>query len=160
MNFRNRHAGRVIQGVVEKIDKRMHYSLKIDQRSALKRVVAKIEQEAYDAMKVSQEKSRFDIDGYWHSLIEMEEFHFCILGTQRINYASLFFAYEDFLAGAGRNRQILSSLAAPASVSARKSAFRAAALRLRAMLSLRGCCLSKLKAIFRNKAKFSAALRC
>ncbi|MBM4071093.1 MAG: DUF262 domain-containing protein [Planctomycetes bacterium] len=61
---------------------------------------------------------------------------------------------------AGRNRQILSSLAAPASVSARKSEFRAAALRLRAMLSLRGCCLSKLKAIFRNKAKFSAALRC
>jgi len=84
-------------------------------------------------------------------------FKACSMASKTTDFLLSFVRPEE---AAGRNRQILSSLAAPASVSARKSAFRAAALRLRAMLSLRGCCLSKLKAIFRNKAKFSAALRC
>jgi len=57
---------------------------------------------------------------------------------------------------AGRTHQIFSTRTAPASASARKSGSKAAALRLRATLSFRGCCLSRHSASFRNRAKFSA----
>src|SRR5438477_3384528 len=57
---------------------------------------------------------------------------------------------------AGRTHQPFSRFAAPASVSARNSGSRAAVLRLRAMLSFRGCRLSRANASFRSRAKLSA----
>ena len=58
---------------------------------------------------------------------------------------------------AGRTHQTLSSLAAPATISPRKSRSHEAPLRLRRMLSLRGFCFSRLNAILRNRAKLAAA---
>ena len=61
--------------------------------------------------------------------------------------------------GSGRTHQISSILGVPARASLRKSGLIAASLRLRAMLSLSGCCLSKLNAIFRKREKFAAPWR-
>lgn len=97
----------VIKGIVEKIERRMQYSLKLDQRRSLKRVVTKIEEEAFEAFKIAQEQTKFDVAGYWNFLLHTPEFRFCILGTQRVNYGSLFFAYEDFLANVIRTREPL-----------------------------------------------------
>ena len=69
---------------------------------------------------------------------------------------------EDFYAALwsdlrpGRTHQTFSRLVAPASVSARNSGSRAAVLRLRAMLSFCGCCLSSANASLRSRAKFAA----
>ncbi len=60
---------------------------------------------------------------------------------------------------AGRTHQTFSNFDAPARIWARNSRSRAAALRLRAMLSLRGFCLSRLKASFRSTAKLAALCR-
>ena len=43
--------------------------------------------------------------GYWEFLTNTPEFSFCILDSQRINYGSLFFAYEDFLANTIRTKE-------------------------------------------------------
>lgn len=105
LQYRADYAGNVVKGIVEKLESRMQYSLKLDQRLALKRVVAKIEEEAHEALKTAQEQFEFDVAGYWNFLIHTSEFPFCILGTQRINYGSLFFAYEDFLANVIRTKE-------------------------------------------------------
>lgn len=98
LQYRANYADEVIKGIVNKIAEGMHYSLKQEQRSNLKRVVAKIEKEAAGAMKTAQEQVAFDVERYWGSLLPLSEFQFSILGTQRTNYGSVFFAYEDFLA--------------------------------------------------------------
>src|SRR5262249_20385819 len=67
--------------------------------------VAKIEDEAHQAIKTARAEGRFDVAGYWNFLVYTPEFQFCILGTQRINYGSLFFAYEDFLANVIRTKE-------------------------------------------------------
>jgi hypothetical protein len=105
LRYRADYAGKVVKGIVAKLEAQMHYSLKPDQRRALRRVVAKIEEEAHQALKTAQAEVQFDVAGYWKSLISTSEFPFCILGTQRINYGSLFFAYEDFLANVIRTKE-------------------------------------------------------
>ncbi len=105
LDYRASYADEVIKGIVNKIEKGMQYSLKQEQRSNLKRVVAKIEKEAVGAMKTAQEQVSFDVERYWRSLLPLSEFQFSILGTQRINYGSLFFAYEDFLANVIRMKE-------------------------------------------------------
>ena len=105
LRYRANYSGEVIKGIVNKLDKRMHYSLKREQRATLKRVVAKIEEEAVQSLKAAQSQVEFPIAGYWDFLIHTPEFPFCILGTQRINYGSLFFAYEDFLANVIRTKE-------------------------------------------------------
>ncbi len=105
LRFRADYSSEVIKGVVGKIESRMHHSLKLDQRATLKRVVTKIEKEAYDAFEIAQSKMELPLDGYWRSLTDSPEFQFAILGTQRTNYGSLFFAYEDFLASVIRTRE-------------------------------------------------------
>jgi len=57
---------------------------------------------------------------------------------------------------AGRTHQNFCSFAAPAMIAARKSRSKAAALRLRAMLSFAGFCLSRLNASLRISPKFAA----
>jgi hypothetical protein len=99
------YSGEVVKGLVGKLESKMQPSLKLDQRMALKRVVTKIEQEAHDAFRIAQSKMEFPLEGYWGSLTRMSEFQFSILGTQRINYGSLFFAYEDFLANVIRTKE-------------------------------------------------------
>jgi hypothetical protein len=105
LRYRADYAGKVVKGIVDKLEARMQYSLKLDQRLALRRVVAKIEEEAHQALKTAQAEIQFDVAGYWKFLIHTSEFPFCILGTQRINYGSLFFAYEDFLANVIRTKE-------------------------------------------------------
>jgi len=105
LRYRANYSSEVIKGVVGKIESRMHHSLKIDQRRVLKRVVTKIEEEAHDAFKAAQSKMEFPLTGYWGSLTHSSEFQFAILGTQRTNYGSLFFAYEDFLANVIRTKE-------------------------------------------------------
>ena len=67
LDYRASYADEVIKGVVNKIEKGMQYSLKQEQRSNLKRVVAKIEKEAAAAMKTAQEQVAFDVERYWAS---------------------------------------------------------------------------------------------
>jgi hypothetical protein len=98
LRYRADYAGDVVKGIVDKLEAKMQYSLKFDQRRALKRAVKKIEEEAHDDLKTARAATQFDVAGYWNLLITDDEFRFCILGTQRTNYANLFFAYEDFLA--------------------------------------------------------------
>lgn len=105
LRFRANYSGEVIKGIVTKLESRMHHSLKFDQRATLKRVVTKIEQEAHDALKTAQSNVEFPLAGYWDFLTHASEFQFSILGTQRSNYGSLFFAYEDFLANVIRTKE-------------------------------------------------------
>jgi hypothetical protein len=104
LQFRANHAQEVIKRVVNKIEDAMQYHLKLDQRSALKRAVSKMEKEAFVAVRTAREQIKMDVPEYWQYLIAQSEFHFSILGTQRINYGSLFFSYEDFLANTIRTR--------------------------------------------------------
>jgi hypothetical protein len=105
LRFRANHSGEVVKGIVGKIETKMQYSLNLDQRMALKRVVTRIEEEAHDAFKTAHSKMDFPLGGYWDFLTHNSEFQFSILGTQRINYGSLFFAYEDFLANVIRTKE-------------------------------------------------------
>jgi hypothetical protein len=105
LRFRGEYSSEVVKGIVNKLESRMQYSLKREQRATLKRVVAKIEQEAFEGFKAAQSKAVFPLDGYWKFLIHTSEFQLSILGTQRINYGSLFFAYEDFLANVIRTKE-------------------------------------------------------
>jgi len=98
LRYSENYSGEVIKGIVGKLDSRMQYSLNLAQRRALKRVVAKIEEEAYRDLMTAQSRVEFPLAGYWNFLVHAPEFQFSILGTQRINYGALFFAYEDFLA--------------------------------------------------------------
>lgn len=105
LRFRANYSSEVIKGIVGKLESRMHHSLKFDQRATLKRVVTKIEQEAHDDLKIAQSEMEFPLADYWSFLTHDSEFRFSILGTQRINYGSLFFAYEDFLANVIRTKE-------------------------------------------------------
>lgn len=105
LRYRESYSGKVIKGVVDKLEGMMRYSLNFDQRQALKRAVARIEKEGYEAVKTARAEVQFDVAGYWNYLIHASEFQFCILGIQRINYGSLFFAYEDFLANVIRTKE-------------------------------------------------------
>jgi hypothetical protein len=105
LRYRASYSGEVVKGIVGKLESRMHHSLKFDQRATLKRVVTKIEQEAHDAFKTAQSNVEFPLGEYWDFLTHASEFQFSILGTQRINYGSLFFAYEDFLANVIRTKE-------------------------------------------------------
>jgi hypothetical protein len=105
LRFRANYAGEVVKGIVNKLESRIQPSLKLDQRLALNRVVTKIEKEAHDDLKDAQSKMEFPLAGYWDFLTHSSEFQFSILGTQRINYGSLFFAYEDFLANVIRTKE-------------------------------------------------------
>ena len=79
--------------------------------------------------------------------------HGLLLGTGRKNAEAM--ALEVGTAP-GRTHQTFATLVAPPNTSVRKAVLAAAFLRLRAMLSLWGCCLSKLSASLRNMAKFAA----
>jgi hypothetical protein len=105
LGFRADYSGKVIDALVDKLESRMQFNLKYDQRVILRRVVTQIEREAFEAMKAAQAQCPFDVPGYWRFLAHNTEFSFCILGTQRVNYGSLFFAYEDFLANTIRTRE-------------------------------------------------------
>jgi hypothetical protein len=105
LRFRADYSGTVIKGIVTKIEGRMSPSLNLDQRLALKRVVAKIEEEVHEAIKAAQSNVEFPLAGYWAFLTHASEFQFSILGTQRTNYGSLFFAYEDFLSNVIRTKE-------------------------------------------------------
>jgi len=105
LRYRVSYSDKVIQGLVGKIEARMQYSLNFDQRRKLKSVVAKIEEDAHQAIKAARSATPFDTSGYWDYLTHASEFQFCILGIQRINYGSLFFAYEDFLANVIRTKE-------------------------------------------------------
>ena len=98
LEYRSSYSGRVVKHLVDTIAARMHPKLKYDQRASLKRAVVQIEKEAYVAMRTAQDQVGLDVAEYWKFLTESREFPFCILGTQIVNYCSLFFAYEDFIA--------------------------------------------------------------
>ncbi len=78
--------------------------LNFKQRLALGRAIGRLKKETLQARKAADSQITIDVEGYWNSLIEKSEFDFCILGVQRINYGSLFFAYEDFLANTIRTK--------------------------------------------------------
>jgi hypothetical protein len=96
--FRANYSDKVIKGIVEKLDRRMRYTLKRDQLVVLNRVIAQIEKEAFQDLKGARDKLTIDVSAYWKSIITTSEFQFSLLGTQNMNYGTLFFAYEDFLA--------------------------------------------------------------
>src|SRR5262249_37175178 len=86
LRCRESYSGNVVKGLVDKLEGMMRYSLNFEQRQSLKRAVARIEKEGYDALKTAQAQVQFDVVGYWGFLIHASEFQFCILGIQRINY--------------------------------------------------------------------------
>jgi len=67
--------------------------------------VSNIEKEALAGLKEAESELELDATHFWTFLIGESEFQFAVLGTQRITYASLFFAYEDFLATTIRSRE-------------------------------------------------------
>jgi hypothetical protein len=96
----------VINGISNKLADAMHYQLSVEQRASLKRAVAKIEKEAIEAQTTALAENDFDMASYWLFLTqEASEFQFSVLGTSRITYAVLFFAYEDFLANTVRTKE-------------------------------------------------------
>lgn len=105
LDFRKDYFGELIKRIVDKIEPRMYPTLDHNQRGVLKRVVAKIEKEAFQALKAGEAQVDHDVKKFWTYLAHNSEFQFCILGTQRINYSSLFFAYEDFLANVIRTKE-------------------------------------------------------
>jgi hypothetical protein len=105
VHFRAGYSQRVVKGIVEKLETRMHHNLKRDQRSVLKRIVANIEEEAFQDLKTAESQVKLDVGVYWEFLTHTTEFPFCLLGLQRINYSALFFAYEDFLANTIKTRE-------------------------------------------------------
>jgi hypothetical protein len=105
LGYRADYAGDVVRGIVDKLEAKMHYSLKFDQRLALKRAVAAIEEDAHEKLKKAKAAIPADVSAFWNFLITNSEFQFCILGTQRTNYGNLFFAYDDFLANVIRTKE-------------------------------------------------------
>lgn len=105
LQFRASYAESVISDIVDMIEKNMQYNLKFDQRRDLKRAVEKIERARYESIKKARDQAQFDINEYWKFLVNTSEFQFSILGLQQMNYGSLFFAYEDFLANVIRTRE-------------------------------------------------------
>lgn len=51
LRYRASYSEEVVKGLVGKLNDRMHYHLNLDQRLALKRVVAQIEKEAHEALR-------------------------------------------------------------------------------------------------------------
>ncbi len=105
LQFRSDYSSDIVKGLVNNLNAQMQYSLNRDQRTKLKRAVTKIEKDAFQNMKSAQSKAVFPLTGYWDFLIHTSEFQFSILGTQRSNYGSLFFAYEDFLSNVIRTKE-------------------------------------------------------
>lgn len=93
--FRNDNHITFVKGLADKIDRRMTRSLKREQRLQLKRCIAAIEQEAHEVNE--RVKIVFPGQAYWDWLIQNSEFKFSVLGSQRLSYGALYYAYEDFL---------------------------------------------------------------
>ncbi len=104
LRFRADYSGTFVKGLCDKLEARMP-TLNFNQRIALRRAVAAIEEEAFQTLRSEQSKVHFDVEQYWEFITHTSEFPFCILGSQRINYGSLFFAYEDFLANVIRTKE-------------------------------------------------------
>lgn len=105
LEIRNDYFGEFIKRLVDEVEAGMNPNLNHDQRGALKRVIAKIEKKAFHALKAGEGQVDHDVKKVWAYLAHNSEFQFSILGTQRINYSSLFFAYEDFLANVIRAKE-------------------------------------------------------
>ncbi len=107
LGFRAGYSGTVVKGICDKIEARMP-KLNFEQRMALGRAVTGIEEDAFVAFRAAEPQAKLDveryIEQYWESITNNSEFMFSILGSQRINYGSLFFAYEDFLANTIRTK--------------------------------------------------------
>jgi hypothetical protein len=108
LGFWTGYSGTVIKGICDKLEARMP-TLSFEQRMALGRAVTAIEKEAFDTIRAIEPQVKVDveryIEQYWEFVTNASEFTFSILGSQRINYGSLFFAYEDFLANTIRIRE-------------------------------------------------------
>jgi hypothetical protein len=104
VRFRADYSGTVVKGICEKLEAQIP-TLNFDQRTALRRAVTRIEEDAFQTLKTEKSKVRFEVERYWEFITHTSEFPFCILGSQRINYGSLFFAYEDFLANTIRTKE-------------------------------------------------------
>jgi hypothetical protein len=104
LGFAASYSETLIKGFVNNLEARTHFNFSHDQRVAVRRALTQIEREARDSFKTAQAQVGFDINQYWNFLTNNNEFQFCILGIQRINYCSLFFAYEDFLANTIRTK--------------------------------------------------------
>ena len=100
------YAERLAHDIAEKLEARMQYGLNFDQRRSLRRAVAKIEQETFEAAKLVRLRVKFDCEGYWKQIADEPEFRFCLIGTQGLNYGGLFFDYEDFLASVIRTKKL------------------------------------------------------
>jgi hypothetical protein len=105
LRARASYSEKVVNGLSERIESLMKDKLSPDQRRSLRQAVAQIEEKAHAAIKTAREQVQLDVTGYWNFLVNASEFQFSILGTQRINYGSLFFAYEDFLANVIRTKE-------------------------------------------------------
>jgi hypothetical protein len=98
MRYRNTYAETVVKGLKDKLASRMETKLKHNQLTSLHRAVAKIEREAFDILNHSKPQAGGFAMQYWKMIIQKHEFQFSVLGSQRMGYCSLFFAYEDFVA--------------------------------------------------------------
>jgi hypothetical protein len=95
---RRAYAEQVINGVVQRIAKKMDRHLNHDSRSALRRVVKEIEKETFGATRSARIK--FNKAAYWQYMTDPKRdttgiFPMSIFGIQRNNYLALYFAFED-----------------------------------------------------------------
>ncbi len=104
LRYRDGYFRTVVKGLSEKLEA-WTPSMNFPQRTEQRRAVTRIEEEAAQALKTAQAQVRIDVEQYWTQLIGNSEFVFSILGLQRSNYGSLFFAYEDFLANTIRTKE-------------------------------------------------------
>jgi hypothetical protein len=96
--FRARYLHRVIDGVVQKIVKKMNRTLRRDDLKALKGAVKEIEKEAFNSKGAARIK--FNTAAYWQYMTNPKQdetgiIPMSIFGIQRNNYLALYFAYED-----------------------------------------------------------------
>ncbi|MGL6073524.1 MAG: hypothetical protein ACRC8S_05100 [Fimbriiglobus sp.] len=103
--FRKSYASHVVTEIYKKVIDKMQESLTLSQKSALKRTISKLEAEAFQNFSSVKNTPSIDAIEYWNDISESVDFRFSILGIQKSSFASLYFAYEDFLAGLMRIKE-------------------------------------------------------
>jgi hypothetical protein len=65
---------------------------------AKQRLVQEIQQIAQEVRAVEEQSPAVETEMVWQRMLEQSEFRLSIWGSQRLSYAAVYYAYEDFLA--------------------------------------------------------------
>jgi hypothetical protein len=83
-----------VSGVHGRLAKRMGSSLRKAQRHRMQKELDAI----YDEVEaISVVPQKFAPDAMWQNMVQNSEFQFALIGSQRLCYGAIYYAYEDFL---------------------------------------------------------------